>query len=164
MTNSDGARQAGGPPIICVRGPSGSGKTALCERLIGALGRMGERVGYVKRTHHPLDLPHKASSRIWRSGAAAMVLRSTDRVQVTLPDGETSVEDLVALLPAGITLVLLETHEPEPYPSILSMRLSPAEGEEVIARWELECLDDDVCGVLAAVLGEIRREASSARK
>jgi molybdopterin-guanine dinucleotide biosynthesis protein MobB len=139
------------PPIVCIRGPSGSGKTALCQRLIGALGRDGERVGYVKRTHHPLDLPHKASSRIWTSGAAAMVLRSTDRIQVTLPDGESTVEELVALLPADITLVLLETHEPEPYPSILSTLLAPAGGEDVIGRWALEDIDHDARAVLAAL-------------
>ncbi|MBA4179001.1 MAG: hypothetical protein C0506_00265 [Anaerolinea sp.] len=68
---------------MCVRGPSRSGKTSLCERLVAGLVQSGLRVAYLKRTHHVLDLPGKSSARVWANEPALMVLRATDRLQVT---------------------------------------------------------------------------------
>lgn len=54
-----------GPVIVGVRGPSRSGKTALVERLIAEAHTAGWKVGWVKRTHHQIDLPEKASGSVW---------------------------------------------------------------------------------------------------
>jgi formylmethanofuran dehydrogenase subunit E len=144
-----------GPAVVCVRGPSRSGKTALCERLVAAIEARGKRVAYLKRTHHALDLPDKASGRIWQRGPSAMVLRATDRLQLTLPPGARTVDSLLACFPPGIDLVLLETHTAEPFPTILSDRLLPAAGEEVIGRWALETVEAGVPGLVEAALARL---------
>lgn len=126
------------PVTVCVRGPSRSGKTALCEALIDELNASGLQVAYLKRSHHELDLPHKASGRIWTHGPAAMVLNAADRLQLTLPRADGSAESLLALLPAGIDVALFETHSPEAYPTFLAECLDPADGEQVIGRWSME--------------------------
>jgi molybdopterin-guanine dinucleotide biosynthesis protein MobB len=126
-----------GPLVVCVRGASRSGKTTLCEALVTHL--RGElRVAWVKRTHHTLDLPEKASGRIWAAQPAAMVMRGPDRLQLTLPAPQPTAEALFAALPAEIDLILLETHEPEPFPTILSQSLRRERGERLIGRFTIE--------------------------
>jgi formylmethanofuran dehydrogenase subunit E len=141
-----------GPVVVCVRGPSRSGKTSLCERVIAALEPRGVRVAYLKRTHHELDLPEKASGRAWLRGPSAMVLRSPGRLQLTVPPGGASPAELLAVLPDGIDLVLFETHSPEPYPTVLSSALEPVDGEEVLGRWLLETVDRDSAALIEPLL------------
>ena len=147
-----------GPVTVAVRGPSRSGKTTLCERLIAALGGLELRVAWVKRTHHAVDLPGKSSGRIWAAGPAATALRSGDRLQVTLPPGEADARSLLSSLPPGIDVVLLETHEAEPFPTILSMQIQAADGAPVIGRWEFLHEDEAVAASLPAVLGLLPRD------
>src|SRR5512139_1392617 len=109
-----------GPRVVCVRGPSRSGKTTVVTRLVEHFERMGVRVAWVKRTHHLLDLPEKSTGRIWATRPSAMVVHATDRLQVTLPPAPDRLSALLSHVPANVDLVLLETHEPEPYPTILS--------------------------------------------
>lgn len=141
-----------GPQVVCVRGPSRSGKTTMCQLLTGALQTKGVKVAYLKRTHHLLDLPEKSSGRIWSQGPAAMVLRATDRLQVTLPSGEGTAKDLLAHVPGDADLVLLETHEPEPYPTILSRLLEPSEDAPVIGSWDLETIEAAAASFVPSLL------------
>ena len=126
-----------GPVVVAVRGPSRSGKTALVERLIEAGRERGWKVAWVKRTHHQIDVPEKASGRIWTSRPEVMVLHTADRVQVTTPACAADSLSVLARVPEGMDLVLLETHTPEAFPTILSSLLEPADGEDVIGRFEL---------------------------
>jgi formylmethanofuran dehydrogenase subunit E len=126
-----------GPRVFAVRGPSHSGKTALCERLVRTLGAEGLRVGWVKRTHHAVDTAGKASDRIWSAGPAVSALRADDRLVLTQDAGSAEPVDMLSKLPGDLDVVLLETHEPADYPTILSSRLSGEPGEGVIGRWEL---------------------------
>ena len=87
-----------GPQVICVRGPSRAGKTTTCELIISALNAHGLKVAYVKRTPHLLDLPEKSSGRVWERGPSAMVMYASDRLQLTLPPGGGTAEELVAAL------------------------------------------------------------------
>lgn len=152
MHAQPGANAFAGPVIIAVRGPSRSGKTAMVERLIAALRTEPVSIGYVKRTHHLLDLPQKASGRVWASGPSAMLLRATDRTQLTLPPTSPGAEGLLASLPPSVDLVLLETHEPEPYPTIASELAAPsATGGDVLASWALPSIDTDASRAAAAV-------------
>jgi formylmethanofuran dehydrogenase subunit E len=100
-------------------------------------------VAYLKRTHHLLDLPEKASGRVWSRGPSAMVLRATDRVQITLPPGDGTAESLIALVPATTDVVLLETHNPEPFSTLLNEGMLPGTGENVIGTWSLDTIDRD---------------------
>lgn len=141
----------GATPVVCVRGPSRSGKSSLCERLITRLETRGIHTGYIKRTHHPLDLPAKASGRIWAAGPTAMLLRTPDRLQLTVATAGESAAGLVEALPLEVDLVILETHTSEPYPTILSRETDPEPGEQVICRWSLDSLEADAVVAAAAV-------------
>ncbi|MCC6381896.1 MAG: molybdopterin-guanine dinucleotide biosynthesis protein MobB [Dehalococcoidia bacterium] len=141
-----------GPTAICVRGPSRSGKTAVCERLIVAFEARGLRVAYLKRTHHPLDLPEKASGRVWQRRPSAMVIRDPERLQVTTPAPEPAVQDLLAALPDGIDLALVETHTPEPFPALVSDTIDPAPDEVVLGRWTLPTVDAAATAAVDAII------------
>lgn len=131
------------PIVVCVRGPSRSGKTAFCERILRAFEGSATHIAYIKRTHHSLDLPEKSSGRIWAAVPDAMVIRTPERLQLSLPPGPADAASLVRLLPPEIDLVLLETHSPEAYPTVLSALLDPEPGELPLARWALESVDAD---------------------
>lgn len=141
-----------GPVVVCVRGPSRSGKTFLIEHLVEALTSEGRRVAYLKRTHHPLDLPGKASARVWERKPSAMVLHAPDRLQLSVPAGDASPGSLLAMLPGDVDLVLLETHSPEPYSTILSASLDPAPGEDVIGRWSLDTVRNVAASLVQPLL------------
>jgi formylmethanofuran dehydrogenase subunit E len=140
-----------GPVVVCVRGPSRSGKTTMVRGLVERLSPDGLRIGYAKRTHHALDLPEKASGRVWAAAPAAMVIEAPDRVQLTFAPGDGSAAGLVRRLPTEIDLVLLETHSPEPYPTLRSELLGPAPGEETIGTWSLSEVDAALDRAEAAV-------------
>lgn len=120
---------------------------ALVERLAPA----GIRIGYAKRTHHGLDLPEKASGRVWAAGPGAMAIACPDRLQLTFPPGDGAAKALIRSFPAEIDLVLLETHTPEPYPTIRSELIEAAEGEATFATWSLADLDGAAARAAAAV-------------
>jgi formylmethanofuran dehydrogenase subunit E len=124
----------------------------MCQLLIGALAERGVKAAYLKRTHHLLDLPEKSSGRIWANGPAAMVLRATDRLQVTLPPGEGAAGDLLAHVPVDADMILLETHEPEPYPTILSRLLEPTGEAPVVGTWEIETIESAAASFVPALL------------
>ncbi|GIW13301.1 MAG: hypothetical protein KatS3mg062_0740 [Tepidiforma sp.] len=149
------AAPAGGPVVVCVRGPSRSGKTTMVRGLITRLAPSGVRIAYAKRTHHALDLPEKASGRVWQAGPGAMVIAAPDRVQVTLPPGDGSARGLLRQVPLDIDLVLLETHAPERYPTVRSELAEAAPGEETLATWSFADLEGDLeraAGAIAALL------------
>ncbi|MCK9519040.1 MAG: molybdopterin-guanine dinucleotide biosynthesis protein MobB [Dehalococcoidia bacterium] len=147
-----------GPTVIAVRGPSRSGKTALIERLVPLLHAEAVQVAYLKRTHHELDLPFKASGRVWTQRPEAMVLYAPDRLQVSVPPTAADAPTLLAQLPAAIDIALFETHSPEPFPTILSEVYQPAEGERIIGRWALERVDADARAVLPQIRGMLPRD------
>ncbi|MCZ2109423.1 MAG: molybdopterin-guanine dinucleotide biosynthesis protein MobB [Dehalococcoidia bacterium] len=146
-----------GPLVVCVRGPSRSGKSTLCESLVAAL-RGHANVAWVKRTHHELDLPEKSSGRVWAQHPAAMVLRGPDRLQLTLPPVSPEPGALVATLPVDIDLVLLETHSPEPFPSVVSTALDPEPGEDVLARFSLMTARDQAPPIAQRLLAMLPRD------
>jgi len=81
-----------------------------------------------------------------------MVLRSPGRLQVSLPPGDATPADLLAVLPDGIDLALFETHSPEPFPTILASALEPVPGENVLGRWTLATVDRDSAALVEPLL------------
>ncbi len=150
-----GERQIVGPHLFAVRGPSRSGKTATCERLVSGLSVNGIRVAWIKRTHHCVDLPGKSSDRVWAAAPAATILRSDDRLIVTLPPGSSEPSEMLASLPDDLDVVLLETHEPVAFPTLLSNFETPGEHEEVIGRWDLYAEDSAVAAVLPLIIATL---------
>lgn len=126
------------PVVVAVLGASKSGKTTLCTRLIALLQADGVRTAWAKRSHHALDIPGKASARIWEEAPAAMAIQSPDRRQLTLPPGPTGAASLVALVSPYADLVLFETHSPEPYPTIIVGEEAPPVGTDVLGQWRLD--------------------------
>jgi formylmethanofuran dehydrogenase subunit E len=155
--------QLASPAVVCIRGPSRSGKTELIRRLIETLRARGVSVAYLKRTHHPLDLPGKGSARVWQSNPAAMVIHGVDRVQLTFPAGSRDAPSLLSHVPADVDLVLLETHNPEPFPTILARGVDAAEGEEVIGRWALCDIDAAVATLTPALVRLLPSDCPLAR-
>lgn len=139
------------PRVFCVRGPSRSGKTSVVERLAPALSARGFAVAVVKRTHHDLDLPSKSSARVWQTSPAAMLIHAPDRRQITLPPGDRDLDSLVASIDPGIDVVVVETHTPEPYPTVVAASAEVTTGEEVLSRWSLDTLDADASAAAAAI-------------
>lgn len=140
-----------GPSVLCVRGPSRSGKTTVVERLVAACDERDIRAGYAKRTHHLLDLPEKASGRVWNRRPAAMALSAVDRLQVTLPPGPSDARSVLSVLPGDLDLVFLETHSPEDYPTIRSVLAEEVPGELVLGTWSLDTIDADVASIVPKV-------------
>ena len=127
---------SGTPTVICLRGPSGSGKTTLAEQLLVALRAAGLRVGFVKRSHHVLDVQGKDSARLAVAGAAAVV-QGVDGAAL-FHAGGAGLPDLLKLLPSDTEVALVETFRPERYPVVLAAPLVPAEGETVLAYFDRE--------------------------
>lgn len=147
-----------GPVVVAVRGPSHSGKTAMCERLVRALNAEGLRTSWAKRTHHAVDLPGKASDRVWSADPAATVLGALDRMLVTLPADERLPKAMIAKLPSDTDVVLFETHEPLDYPTVLSNSIADAAGAPVIGRWDFLEEDAAVEPVVIAIKGMVPRD------
>lgn len=146
------AESFSGPLVVCIRGASRSGKTTLCEALIAQLAP-DLRVAWAKRTHHILDLPEKSSGRIWQSGPAAMVMLGPDRLQLTLPAREPTAAALFAALPPDIDVILLETHEPEAFATVLSEASEAVDGENLIGRFTLETAGADAARLAVIIRG-----------
>ncbi|MFN8557110.1 MAG: molybdopterin-guanine dinucleotide biosynthesis protein MobB [Dehalococcoidia bacterium] len=118
--------------VVCVRGPSGSGKTLIAGHLAAALTARGLHVGYVKRSHHPLDTPGKDSDRL--AGAGATVVLTGAGGQALFRTDDDRLDTLLGLFPATVEVILVETFRPERFPTILTAAAEPAAGETALAR------------------------------
>jgi len=118
------AMRDGPVPVVGVVAPSGTGKTTLIARLVPALTSRGWRVGYLKHSHHDIDLdvPGKDSYRIRESGAAQTLLASPGgwilQTSHAVSGARPALAELVAQFDAAlIDLVLVEgfagTHCPK---------------------------------------------------
>ncbi len=95
------AAEPGLPVVIQVVGPSGSGKTTVVEESVRRLVARGLRVGVVKHSHHPPDLPRKDTGRYRAAGAHVVVFDSTESLLYLRDTPPT----LVRLLPVDVVLV-----------------------------------------------------------
>jgi molybdopterin-guanine dinucleotide biosynthesis protein MobB len=116
------------PPAVAVVGRSGAGKTTLLEELLPALEQRGLRVGAVKHASHGFlaDRPGKDSHRLYEAGARAVALVSCEqvatfvRVEVPAPTHrDPRLGPVLAGLPAGLDLVLVEGFSWEPVPRVV---------------------------------------------
>ena len=89
------------PVVIQIVGRSGSGKTTVVEESVRRLVARGLRVGVVKHSHHPPDLPRKDTGRYRAAGADVVVFDSTDSLLYLRDTPRT----FVPLLPVDVVLV-----------------------------------------------------------
>ena len=147
--SSDGVAQ---PTIVCIRGPSCSGKTAMAERLIAGLSTQGHRVAYVKWSYDEPDLQDSSSMRIWHTKPVAMVRSGQARVDIMYPQlAGPSIEDLLAYVPGAADIILIETHQPERYPTLLARVSTPEPGEQILQRWDLNTMADDAADAIGRI-------------
>ena len=106
-----------GPPQFAFVGSSGSGKTTLLEATVRALRERGLRVGFVKHTHHSLDLdvPGKDSWRLREAGAEAVLLATPERYLLQRPRDAGDLHGAFA----GCDLILHEGDRRSPHPKVL---------------------------------------------
>lgn len=130
--------------VLCVSGPSGSGKTTLLERLVPLLPLPPARIALLKHTHHRLDWhpEHKDSTRMWRTGAAAVGVVDPGQAAFFQRRGEEAPEDrdrpawstldLMSAchrLPGAVELVLAEGWTGARAPRIWVTRHGPDEAD-----------------------------------
>ncbi|KAF1018291.1 MAG: Molybdopterin-guanine dinucleotide biosynthesis adapter protein [Paracidovorax wautersii] len=99
--------------VLGIAGYSGAGKTTLLERLIPALGALGQRVSVIKHTHHDFDVdqPGKDSWRHRQAGAHEVLVASDCRwalMHENRPPAEPDWRALLARLDGGVDWVLAE--------------------------------------------------------
>lgn len=123
-----------GTTIICIRGPSGASKTALAEALVPRLTAAGLRIGFLKRSHHRLDLKGKDSARLAESGAVCLVVGIDGAAVFHCADA--GLPNLLGLLPDSLDVVLVETFRPERFPMLLAAGEAPVDGETLLARFD----------------------------
>jgi molybdopterin-guanine dinucleotide biosynthesis adapter protein len=108
------------PPLICVVGHSNSGKTTLVEKLLLELRERGYRVATAKHAQDiNLDQPGTDSWRHVKSGSAATVLATGDRIVLVRPVEQTpSLDEIVRLIGEDYDLIIAEGFKTESAPKI----------------------------------------------
>ena len=117
--------QINGIAVVGFVAPSGTGKTTLIQQLVPLLRQRGRRLGFLKHTHHHIevDKPGKDSYQIREAGARQVLLTSRERwvLQTDTPRGDED-PDLVEMLarfdPKLVDLVLVEGFKSSAYPKL----------------------------------------------
>jgi len=117
--------QINGIAVVGFVAPSGTGKTTLIQQLVPLLRQRGRRLGFLKHTHHHIevDKPGKDSYQIREAGARQVLLTSRERwvLQTDTPRGEED-PDLVEMLarfdPKLVDLILVEGFKSSAYPKL----------------------------------------------
>ena len=112
-------------PVIGFVAPSGTGKTTLIRQLVPLLGQRGLGVGYLKHSHHQVevDRPGKDSYEIRAAGAVQVLLATGERwiMQSVQPQPGPDPE-LAAMLalfdPRRVDLILVEGFKFSAYPKL----------------------------------------------
>lgn len=112
-------------PVIGFVAPSGTGKTTLLRQLVPLLRQRGLAIGYLKHTHHrvEVDKPGKDSYEIRAAGASQVLLASGERwVMQSAPLRPGPDPDLGEMLarfdPALVDLILVEGFKGSDYPKL----------------------------------------------
>ncbi len=112
-------------PVIGFVAPSGTGKTTLIRQLVPLLRQRGLRVGYLKHSHHRIevDRPGKDSYEIREAGASQVLLATGERWIMQSAQRQPGQDpDLPAMLalfdPRLVDLILVEGFKFSAYPKL----------------------------------------------
>ena len=112
-------------PVVGFVAPSGTGKTTLIRQLVPLLRQRGRSVGYLKHSHHrvEVDRPGKDSYEIREAGASQVLLATGERwimQSAQLQPGQDP--ELAAMLalfdPRLVDLILVEGFKCSAYPKL----------------------------------------------
>jgi molybdopterin-guanine dinucleotide biosynthesis protein B len=109
--------------VLGIAGYSGAGKTTLLERLIPALGGLGQRVSVIKHAHHAfeLDRPGKDSWRHRQAGACEVMIANDQRWALLHEQPEPQTPDwrsLLMRLDRSVDWVLIEGYKHAQLPKL----------------------------------------------
>ncbi|HHX45317.1 MAG TPA: molybdopterin-guanine dinucleotide biosynthesis protein B [Chloroflexi bacterium] len=110
-TKSSTAPGNGGITTISVVGWHNVGKTAFVERLLEVLKRRGMRVATIKHARSEFDIDREGTDT-WRyrhAGSSVVMISAPGRVaMIEERDDDAELEELLARLPAGMDLAIIE--------------------------------------------------------
>jgi molybdenum cofactor guanylyltransferase len=106
--------------IVGVSGYSGSGKTTLIERVLPELKKQGFSTGVIKHIHHNLtvDIEGKDTERFFRAGADHVFAHDAEQSFLRSRYLNEGIHQIIARLPSGLDLILVEGHKDLPLPGI----------------------------------------------
>jgi molybdopterin-guanine dinucleotide biosynthesis protein B len=157
--------------VIGFVGSSGAGKTTLLERVIAALEARRLAVGAVKHASHgfAVDRPGKDSFRLQSAGARAVALASRGALALfrRMPeaaDADPPLAHALAVLPAGLDVVLVEGFSWEPIPRFVVVAAGEAPRPEHLRAGEVIRIvragspDPSGCALAAASVESVVRD------
>jgi molybdopterin-guanine dinucleotide biosynthesis protein B len=133
-------------PVISFVGKSGSGKTTLLEKVIKRLKQEGFRVAAIKHDAHRFDIdkPGKDSWRMTQAGADVVAISSSEKMaMVEIVSKEKSLDEIIAMLPDEVDIVLTEGYKSGDKPKIEICR-SEVYRERLCSPEELLAIVSDV--------------------
>lgn len=122
-------------PIISIIGWHNAGKTTFLAALVAALKQRGLRVATIKHTGGAFTVDHPGTDtfRYAEAGSDVVVIVGKERTAIIeQTSDETPLEEILALLPQGLDLILTEGYKRIRSPKIEVARV--ATGTERIAR------------------------------
>lgn len=136
-------------PVIGFVAPSGTGKTTLIRRMVPLLRQRGLRVGYLKHSHHHIEVDHpgKDSYEIREAGASQVliatgsgwIMQSAQRQANQDPD----LAEMLALFdPQLVDLILVEGFKYSAYPKLEVHRAA-------LGKSYLYCEDPDIRALIS---------------
>lgn len=135
-----------GKPVISIVGKSGAGKTTLLEKVIRRLKEDGIKVAAIKHDAHrfEMDKPGKDTWRMAQAGADVVVISSPEKLaMIAKVNEEKSLDELVAMLPDDVDVVLTEGYKRSDKPKIEVYR-SEVHKERLCSADELLAIVSDV--------------------
>ena len=146
------------PPVITVTGWSNSGKTTFLTQVVQLLTAEGLRVAVIKHHGHApggVDQQGKDSWKYAQAGANPVVLSASSQyaVFVSTPQAEATRDELIAQLPAGVDLVLVEGFRAEAEGAVEVCRVANGKGPKLAPEERIALVSDDE-QLIAAVRAE----------
>ena len=105
-------------PLLAITAWSGTGKTTLLEQVIPLLKARGIRTGFIKHTHHRMDIdtPGKDSYLLRKAGADQVIVASNQRwaLMCETPESTLNLRELASKMDSSsLDLVLVEGFKDE---------------------------------------------------
>jgi molybdopterin-guanine dinucleotide biosynthesis protein B len=118
-------------PVVAIIGWHNSGKTTVATALVQAYCRRGLRVAAIKHSREDvqLDRPGTDTSLLAEAGAEIVVISSHSRLGwLERPRAEASLAEIIARLPAGIDVAIVEGYKNEETPKVEVLRAGYGHG------------------------------------
>jgi len=133
-------------PMVSVVGWHNAGKTLFIERLVVELRSRGLRVATIKHSRGEFEMDHPGTDtwRFAQAGSEAVAISGGGRLALLQNRAQdATLDEIVALLPRGLDLILVEGFKRLPLPKIEVTRAGVGEGRIGIGSDLLALVTDD---------------------